>query len=110
MEDYRRQGGIQQLLVAEQEARQIVNAARTAKMNRLKQAKDEAEEEVAKYRAQMEKEFQKTISESTGFSGVNIKRLDEETVTKIDHLKKQAAKVSPEVIKMLMSHVTTVKV
>lgn len=109
-------------------------------MNRLKQAKDEAEEEVAKYRAQMEKEFQKTISEvqekqplinfnsfyhhsvnpnfifltfitkqSTGFSGVNVKRLDEEMVTKIDHLKKQAAKVSPEVIKMLMSHVTTVK-
>ena len=29
MEDYRRQGGIQQLLAAEQEARQIVNAART---------------------------------------------------------------------------------
>ncbi|KAI3705339.1 hypothetical protein L1987_75575 [Smallanthus sonchifolius] len=110
MEDYRRQGGIQQLLVAEQEARQIVNAARTAKMNRLKQAKDEAEEEVAKYRAHMEKEYQKTISESTGFSGVNVKRLDEETVKKTDQLKKQAAKVSPEVIKLLMTQVTTVKV
>lgn len=32
MEDYRRQGGIQQLLVAEQEARQIVNTARTGKV------------------------------------------------------------------------------
>lgn len=90
MEDYRRQGGIQQLLVAEQEARQIVNSARTgivfifplkklafvdlnrlmvfvlsslAKLNRLKQAKAEAEEEVAKYRVQMEKEYQKTVSE-----------------------------------------------
>ncbi|XP_071734746.1 V-type proton ATPase subunit G1-like [Rutidosis leptorrhynchoides] len=110
MEDYRRQGGIQQLLVAEQEARQIVNAARTAKMNRLKQAKDEAEEEVAKYRVHMEKEHQKTISESHGFSGVNVKRLDEETATKIDQLKKQASKVSPEVVKMLMTQVTSVKV
>ncbi|KAI3799507.1 hypothetical protein L1987_34806 [Smallanthus sonchifolius] len=110
MEDYRRQGGIQQLLVAEQEARHIVNTARTAKLNRLKQAKDEAEEEVAKYRAHMEKEYQKTVSESTGFSGVNVKRLDEEMVKKTDHLKKQAAKVSPEVIKLLMTQVTTVKV
>ncbi|KAI3721584.1 hypothetical protein L2E82_32600 [Cichorium intybus] len=110
MEDYRRQGGIQQLLVAEQEARQIVNTARTAKLNRLKQAKNEAEEEVAKYRAQMEKEFQKSISESTGFSGVNVKRLDEETVTKIDQLRKQSSKVSPEIVKMLMTHVTGVKV
>ncbi|KAD7479800.1 hypothetical protein R6Q59_008642 [Mikania micrantha] len=110
MEDYRRQGGIQQLLVAEQEARQIVNAARTAKMSRLKQAKDEAEEEVAKYRAHMEKEYQKTFLESTGFSGLNVKRLDDETVEKIDHLKKQAAKVSPEVIALLMAQVTTVKV
>ncbi|MFS7889771.1 putative vacuolar (H+)-ATPase G subunit [Helianthus anomalus] len=75
MEDYRRQGGIHQLLAVEQEARQIVNAARTAK--------DEAEDEVGKYRTHMEKEYQKTVSE----------RLDEETVKKIDHLKKQAAKV-----------------
>uniref|UniRef100_A0A251UCM3 V-type proton ATPase subunit G n=2 Tax=Helianthus annuus TaxID=4232 RepID=A0A251UCM3_HELAN len=108
IENYRQQGGIQQLLVAEQEARQIVSAARTAKLNRMKQAKDEAEEEVAKYRAHMEKEYQKTVSESTGFSGVNVKRLDEEMVKKIDHLKKQAAKVSPEVVKLLMTQVTTV--
>lgn len=35
----------------------------SAKLNRLKQAKDEAGEEVAKYRANMEKEFQKIISD-----------------------------------------------
>ncbi|KAJ0693660.1 putative vacuolar (H+)-ATPase G subunit [Helianthus annuus] len=98
MEDYRRQGGIHQLLATEQEARQIVNAARTAKSNRLKQAKDEAEDEVGKYQTHMEKEYQKTVSE----------RLDEETVKKIDHLKKQAAKVSPEVVKLLMTQVTNV--
>ncbi|XP_076920029.1 V-type proton ATPase subunit G-like [Bidens hawaiensis] len=110
MEDYRRQGGIQQLLVAEQEARQIVNTARAAKTNRLKQAQREADEEVAKYRTQMEKEYQKTVSESTGFSGVNVKRLDEETTQKINHLKQQASKVSAEVVKLLMTQVTTVKV
>ncbi|XP_071705771.1 V-type proton ATPase subunit G1-like [Rutidosis leptorrhynchoides] len=110
MEDYRRQGGIQQLLVTEQEARQIVNTARTAKMNRLKHTKNEAEEEAAKCRVHMEKEYLKTISESTGYSGLNVKRLDEEPVTKINHLKKQASKVSTEVVKMLMTQVTSVKV
>nr|GFD07862.1 V-type proton ATPase subunit G 1-like [Tanacetum cinerariifolium] len=39
--------GIQLLLAAEQEAQQIVNAARNAKLARLKQAKEEAEKEVA---------------------------------------------------------------
>ncbi|MFS7961429.1 putative vacuolar (H+)-ATPase G subunit, RRF superfamily [Helianthus anomalus] len=89
MEDYRRQGGIHQLLATEQEARQIVNAARTAKSNRLKQAKDEAEDEVGKYRTHMEKEYQKKVSE-------------------IDHFKKQVAKVSLEVVKLLMTQVTNV--
>ena len=39
-------GGIQQLLAAEQEAQAIIKAARDAKAERLKQAKDEAAREV----------------------------------------------------------------
>ncbi|MFS7983281.1 putative vacuolar (H+)-ATPase G subunit [Helianthus anomalus] len=102
MEDYKRQGGIHQLLATEQEAGQIVNAARTTKSNRLKQAKDEAEDDVGKYRTHMEKDTKKQSRR------VNVKRLDEETVKKIDHLKKQATKVSPEVVKLLMTQVTNV--
>ncbi|XP_022767351.1 V-type proton ATPase subunit G-like isoform X2 [Durio zibethinus] len=63
MEANRGQGGIQQLLAAEQEAQHIVNAARNAKMARLKQAKEEAEKEIAEYRAQVEKEFQRKVAE-----------------------------------------------
>uniref|UniRef100_A0A0D9VJX2 V-type proton ATPase subunit G n=1 Tax=Leersia perrieri TaxID=77586 RepID=A0A0D9VJX2_9ORYZ len=100
MDANRRQGGIQQLLAAEQEAQQIVNAARSA---RLRQAKEEAEREIAEYRAQMEAELQ------SGDSGANVKRLEQETDTKIAQLKEQAANVSPEVIQMLLRHVTTVK-
>ncbi|TQD80404.1 hypothetical protein C1H46_034048 [Malus baccata] len=61
MASNRGQGGIQQLLAAEQEAQHIVNAARSAKMARLKQAKDEAEREIAEYRAHVESEFQKKV-------------------------------------------------
>ncbi|KAL0298975.1 UNVERIFIED_CONTAM: V-type proton ATPase subunit G 1 [Sesamum radiatum] len=57
------QNGIQLLLAAEQEAQHIVNAARTAKQARLKQAKEEAEREIAEFRAQVEAEFQRKLAE-----------------------------------------------
>lgn len=34
-----------------------------AKMTRLKQAKEEAEKEIAEYRAQVEREFQRKVAE-----------------------------------------------
>ncbi|XP_010921881.1 V-type proton ATPase subunit G [Elaeis guineensis] len=109
MDSNRRQGGIQQLLAAEQEAQHIVNAARNAKMARLKQAKEEAEKEIAQYRAQMEAEFQRKVAESSGDTGANFKRLEQETEMKIHHLKSQAASISDDVVHMLLKHVTTVK-
>ncbi|RWR83945.1 Vacuolar ATP synthase subunit G 2 family protein [Cinnamomum micranthum f. kanehirae] len=109
MEANRGQGGIQQLLAAEQEAQHIVNAARNAKMARLKQAKEEADKEIAEFRAQMEAQFQKKLAESSGDSGANVKRLELETEAKIQHLKSEAARISHDVVQMLLKHVTTVK-
>ncbi|KAG6412738.1 hypothetical protein SASPL_125424 [Salvia splendens] len=103
------QNGIQLLLAAEQEAQHIVNAARTAKQARLKQAKEEAEKEIAEFRAQMEAEYQRKVAESSGDSGANVKRLEEETDGKIHHLKAEASRISPDVVSMLLRHVTTVK-
>ncbi|XP_031480982.1 V-type proton ATPase subunit G1-like isoform X2 [Nymphaea colorata] len=109
MDANRGQGGIQLLLAAEQEAQHIVNAARTAKMTRLKQAKEEADREIAQYRAHMDAEFQKKIAESTGDSGANVKRLEQETECKIQYLKEEASKISLDVVDMLLRYVTTVK-
>ncbi|MQL76808.1 hypothetical protein Taro_009192, partial [Colocasia esculenta] len=62
--DYMRgQSGIQMLITAEQEAQQIISRARNMKMARLKQAKDEADQEGATYRACLEGEYQRKISE-----------------------------------------------
>ncbi|KGN58956.1 V-type proton ATPase subunit G1 [Cucumis sativus] len=105
----RSQGGIQQLLAAEQEAQHIVNAARNAKLARLKQAKEEAEKEIAAYRAQVESDFQRKLAESSGDSGANVKRLEIETDEKIYHLKEESARISPDVVNMLLKHVTSVK-
>jgi hypothetical protein len=47
--------------------------------------------------------------QSSGDSGANVKRLEEETAAKIEQLTQQAASISPDVIQMLLRHVTTVK-
>ncbi|XP_048327086.1 V-type proton ATPase subunit G isoform X2 [Ziziphus jujuba] len=105
----RGQNGIQQLLAAEQEAQHIVNAARNAKTARLKQAKEEAEREIAQFRAQIEANFQRKLKEGSGDSGANVKRLEQETEAKIHHLKNEAERISHHVVHMLLKHVTTVK-
>ncbi|KAK4756799.1 hypothetical protein SAY87_006926 [Trapa incisa] len=109
MEANRGQNGIQLLLAAEQEAQRIVASARDAKMARLKQAKEEAEKDIAEFRAHMEAAFQRKLAESSGDSGANVKRLEQETDAKIVHLKTEGARISHDVVHMLLKHVTTVK-
>ncbi|XP_038708114.1 V-type proton ATPase subunit G1-like [Tripterygium wilfordii] len=109
MDSFRGQGGIQMLLTAEQEAQRLVTDARNLKMARLKQAKDEAERDVALYRSNLEQEFQKKIHETSGSSGSTVKRLEEETEVKIKNLNDSTSRVSPDVVNTLIKYVVTVK-
>uniref|UniRef100_A0A1D1ZME8 V-type proton ATPase subunit G n=1 Tax=Anthurium amnicola TaxID=1678845 RepID=A0A1D1ZME8_9ARAE len=109
MDSIRGQSGIQMLLTAEQEAQQILSSARSMKMTRLKQAKDEADQEAAAYRASLEREYQRKVSEGSGDSSWNVKRLEEETNHKIQGLKDATSSVSSEVVSMLMKQITTIK-
>ncbi|XP_050378073.1 V-type proton ATPase subunit G1-like [Argentina anserina] len=109
MDSFRGQGGIQMLLTAEQEAQHIVNSARNMKMARLRQAKEEAEREVQQYRTNMEAEYQNKLSETSGSSGTNVKRLEEETDKKIKSLKESASKVQSHIVGMVMKYITNVK-
>ncbi|KAL6184365.1 PREDICTED: V-type proton ATPase subunit G1-like [Fragaria vesca subsp. vesca] len=110
MDSVRGQGGIQMLLTAEQEAQHIVNSARNSKMVRLRQAKEEADREVQQYRTNMEADYQNKLSETSGSSGSNVKRLEEETDTKIKSLKESAAKVQSDIVGMVMKYITNVKI
>ena len=49
------------------------------------------------------------IKQSSGDSGANVKRLEQETETKIHHLKTEAARISYDAVQMLLKQVTTVK-
>ncbi|KAG0461152.1 hypothetical protein HPP92_021449 [Vanilla planifolia] len=110
MDNIRGQGGIQMLLTAEQEAQQIVSNARNMKFSRLKQAKDEAEHDATAFRNSLESEYQRKVSEASGNSGWNVKRLEEETEAKINSLKDAASMVGSDVVSMLLNNVTTVRV
>lgn len=101
--------GIQKLLAAEQEAQKIVTAAREGKTARLKQAKQEAENEIAAYRASLESAFQQRLREETGNSGANFDRLESETRNNIATVKNMSASKGREVIDVLVQMVTTVK-
>ncbi|CAL9226864.1 Vacuolar (H+)-ATPase G subunit [Arabidopsis suecica] len=105
MDSLRGQGGIQMLLTAEQEAGRIVSAARTAKLARMKQAKDEAEKEMEEYRSRLEEEYQTQVSGTDQEAAA--KRLDDETDARIKNLKESSSKVSKEIVKMLIKYVTT---
>ncbi|RZC76913.1 hypothetical protein C5167_001077 [Papaver somniferum] len=104
-----KQGGIQLLLAAEQEAQSIVNASKNDKMTRMKQAKLEAEKDISDFRAQVEADFQRKVAETSGDSGANVNRLEVETEEKINTLTSESSRISTEVVQMLMRHVMSVK-
>eukprot|EP00899_Mesostigma_viride_P022215 jgi/Mesvir1/3178/Mv16336-RA.1 len=106
--DVKSHTGIQRLLNAEQEAQRITNAARQSKAARLRQAKEEAEQEVALYRAQREKDFQKKLSESSGHSGTSNKRLEAETQAAIQAIMMDVQRNGAKVSKYLVDTVTKV--
>ncbi|KAK6932767.1 Vacuolar (H+)-ATPase G subunit, partial [Dillenia turbinata] len=108
MDSMKAQGGIQMLLTAEKDAQQVISHARNFKMTRLKQAKEEADREVAQYRSNLESEYQNMISETSGSSWSTVKRLDEETEKKINSLKQTSSRVSKDVA-LLIKHVITVR-
>ncbi|KAF8404691.1 hypothetical protein HHK36_009579 [Tetracentron sinense] len=55
----------------------------------------------------MRNEYFCLIKQSSGDSGANVKRLELETEAKIHHLKTEAARISHDVVHMLLKHVTT---
>lgn len=104
------QDGIQRLLAAEQEAQAIVAKARKAKTDRLKQAKDEAEREIAAYKTEREAEFRRKVSEDSSSSQDNVTRLAEESARAVKAIQDSVMQKKKDVVDMLLLHVTNVKV
>ncbi|CRL06299.1 CLUMA_CG018944, isoform A [Clunio marinus] len=78
--------GIQQLLAAEKKAADKVGEARKRKARRLKQAKDEATEEIEKYRGEREKQFKDFETKHVGSREGVAQKIDADTRLKIEEM------------------------
>jgi len=75
--------GIQQLLVAEKKAAEKVSDARKRKAKRLKQAKEEAQAEIEKYRQQRETAYKDHEAQHMGSRGDLQAKIDQNTQAKL---------------------------
>ncbi|KJE93560.1 vacuolar ATP synthase subunit G [Capsaspora owczarzaki ATCC 30864] len=101
--------GIQALLAAEKSAAEIVAKARKRKATRLKQAKDEAEAEIAAFKSEREAQFQAHVKAHEGDTTQIAQRLKEETNTKLVAIDNDAAQHKQAVINKLLEYVCDVK-
>ncbi|PSC70388.1 transmembrane ATPase [Micractinium conductrix] len=103
------QDGIQRLLAAEQEAQAIVAKARKAKSDRLKQAKEEAEREIAAFKAEREADFKRKVNDHGSSSQDNVVRLAEQSSKAVQGIQESIGQKKKHVLDLLMHHVTEVK-
>merc|ERR1712178_57906 len=101
-----RQESIQQLLAAEEEAQKIVAKAREDKSAKLKASKQQADSEVASYRAMRENEYQQKLAQRTGDVGANKNKLMNETIMKVDGITKGVNGLKPLFVDMLVKATT----
>ena len=76
------------------------------KTARLKQAKEEAAEEVAAYRKSREEALTVRLAESMDSSGSLASALSERTNAEIERMRQVAARNSEACVDMLLQHVT----
>eukprot|EP01006_Ploeotia_vitrea_P008521 TRINITY_DN20396_c0_g1_i1.p1 TRINITY_DN20396_c0_g1~~TRINITY_DN20396_c0_g1_i1.p1 ORF type:complete len:108 (+),score=13.52 TRINITY_DN20396_c0_g1_i1:72-395(+) len=97
-----------QLKDAEKKASQLVNDARKARVDRMKEAKSEAEQAIAAYRAEMEAEYQKNVQANSAVN--NASDLDKSTNEGIQKLSTEFNSHKAAVEKLLIDQVCNVHV
>eukprot|EP00743_Colponemidia_sp_Colp-15_P000965 GILK01001064.1.p1 GENE.GILK01001064.1~~GILK01001064.1.p1 ORF type:complete len:140 (-),score=20.44 GILK01001064.1:100-471(-) len=102
------QAGIQALLRAEEEASRIVNRARENRTKKLRDAKTEADREIAQFKAQQEDRFQRDVAERWG-NQEGSRELEEATQREIGMVRQDYTANKDAVIEMMMKHVLAVR-
>ncbi|XP_077557224.1 V-type proton ATPase subunit Vha13 [Haemaphysalis longicornis] len=95
--------GVQQLLAAEKKASEKVNEARKRKAKRLKQAKDEAQVEIDKFKADKERQFKEYEAKHMGSKEDIASKIEAETRQKMAEMNQQVAQHKKAVIEKLIS-------
>ncbi|GAB5030471.1 v-type g subunit [Nannochloropsis oceanica] len=103
-------GGMAELRAAEQKAAQIVQEARAARGERLKEATVEARRVIEGYRAEKEEQFQEFVKTKYGTSGSQTADLDRQTETELAKLSADFKQNKEAVLSVLVDKVTNVNV
>uniref|UniRef100_U5EK77 V-type proton ATPase subunit G n=1 Tax=Corethrella appendiculata TaxID=1370023 RepID=U5EK77_9DIPT len=101
--------GIQQLLNAEKKASDKVGEARKRKAKRLKQAKDEATDEIEKYRSDREKQFKEFEAKHIGSREGVASKIDADTRNKIDDMNRAVGIRKEPVINEVLQFIYAIK-
>merc|ERR1712137_686699 len=108
MSEYDQNQGIIRLLEAESQAAGLVAQAKKDKHEKLRKAKEEAEKEIADYKAQMESDFKRFSDEKAKSSGSTSTNVDKETAMALNKIQSDIAKNKHLVAEFLVSAVKTV--
>ncbi|EFC44790.1 hypothetical protein NAEGRDRAFT_79649 [Naegleria gruberi] len=103
----KKSASIQQLLAAEQEATEIVKEAKKQRLIKLREAKEEAEKEIAKFKASKEQYFQKFTKEQLEVGGTN-NELQQKKVQIIYNIKQKTQQKRPDIVKFVVDNVINV--
>ncbi|XP_055679362.1 V-type proton ATPase subunit G-like [Lutzomyia longipalpis] len=101
--------GIQQLLAAEKKAAEKVAEARKRKARRLKQAKDEATEEIEKYRVERDQQFKDFEAKHVGSREGVANKIDADTRLKIDDMNRTVTNHKERVIQEILTHIYNIE-
>lgn len=101
--------GVQKLKIAEKAAADLISNARKRKAARLKQAKEEAQAEVTKFREEKELSFKVYEIEILGSREDSAARIEKDTVTKLDAMGNSVDQNKSDVVKYLLSEVFSIK-
>ncbi|XP_064479858.1 V-type proton ATPase subunit G-like [Ornithodoros turicata] len=95
--------GVQQLLAAEKKASEKVTEARKRKARRLKQAKDEAQLEIDKFRTEKEKQFKEYEASHMDSKEDVTARIDAEAKLKLAEVDKLVAQRKKATVEKLLN-------
>ncbi|KAF8734733.1 hypothetical protein AX14_003030 [Amanita brunnescens Koide BX004] len=101
--------GIQTLLEAEKEAAKVVQQARQYRVQKLKDARAEAEREIAEYKQSKEAEFKAFESTRAGVTSTVQATIDKETEVKLQAITDSHNRSKDAVVQNLLDRVILVE-
>ncbi len=101
---------VKKLLDAEEEAKAMIEKARSERDARLKQAAMEADAEIAKFKAEKEAVYNAEVTKFDSTAGSTSLKIRDDADREMNAVKYNAVKNKPAVVDMLFKYVTNVDV